>query len=87
MQVTVYTKDTYCSFCEKAKSLLTMKNIPFTELKLNEDFTRDTLVEAFPSAKTFPIIVVDGFNIGGYDQLVEHISKNADSRKFLSEGL
>ena len=85
MKVTLYTKDTYCSYCEKAKALLMMKNIAFTELKLNQDFTKDTLLEAFPSAKTFPVVVVDGFNIGGYEQLAEKIQEETDNRKFLTE--
>ena len=34
--ITIYTKD-YCPFCIKAKSLLTMKKIKFTEINLNEN--------------------------------------------------
>lgn len=83
--VVLYTKDN-CSYCMNAKSLLTNKNIPYKEMKLGEDFTRETLLEMFPEAKTFPVIVVDGFNIGGYVQLKEHIDSVSDSRKFLTEG-
>lgn len=85
MNVVVYTKEN-CSFCMSAKLLLTNKGIPFREQKLGEDFTRETLLEMFPSAKTFPVIVVDGFNIGGYQQLkekLEHTEK--ESSKFLIE--
>lgn len=82
--VVLYTKDN-CSYCVSAKTLLTAKNIPYTEQKLGEDFTRETLLEMFPEAKTFPVIVIDGFNIGGYAQLKEHIDTNNDSRKFLIE--
>ena len=31
------------------------------------------MVEEFPTARTFPQIVVSGNKIGGYDQLVKYI--------------
>ena len=59
----------------------------YTEYKIGEDFTRETLLEMFPEARTFPIIVVDGFNIGGYVQLKEKLESNStENRKFLIEG-
>lgn len=85
--VTVYTKEN-CSFCTKAKMLLSSKGIHYNELKLNEDFTRENLLELFPSAKTFPVIVIDGFNIGGYNQLEKLIlteQNENSSMKFLTE--
>ena len=86
MHVTIYSKDG-CSHCMSAKLLLTNKGIGFKEQKLGEDFTREALLEMFPSAKSFPIIVVDGFNIGGFSQLKEMLeSQTNDSKKFLIEG-
>jgi len=86
MNVIIYTKDA-CSYCTNAKLLLNSKGLSYTEYKLGEDFTRETLLEMFPEAKTFPIIVIDGFNIGGYIQLKEKLnSESNDSRKFLTEG-
>lgn len=85
MNVVLYTKES-CSFCMSAKILLTNKGIPFKEQKLGEDFTRETLLEMFPSAKSFPVIVIDGFNIGGYHQLKEKLEQsNNDTAKFLIE--
>lgn len=85
-RVTIYTKEN-CVFCTKAKMLLANKNINYNELKLNEDFTRESLLELFPSAKTFPVIVVDGFNIGGFDQLQMVLTEeNEKPKKFLTEG-
>jgi glutaredoxin-related protein len=52
---------------------------------LNEDFTREQLLELFPSVKTFPVIVVDGFNIGGFQQLKEMIETNNTTAKYLTE--
>lgn len=86
MHVVVYSKND-CIACTKAKMLLASKNISYTELKLNEDFTRETLLEQFPSAASFPIIVVDGFNIGGTEQLSKMINEQKEPLgKFLTEG-
>lgn len=83
--VEIWTRDS-CGYCTRAKQLLSSKNIPYTELKLNEDFTREILLEKFPTAKTFPVIVVDGFYIGGFTQLEEMVNEQRDGRKLLNEG-
>lgn len=85
--VTIYSKSD-CIHCTNAKMLLASRGINYTELKLNEDFSRENLLELFPSAKSFPVIVVDGFNIGGYEQLQQQLNENykPTSQKFLSEG-
>lgn len=85
-RVTVYTKQN-CVYCEKAKMLLINKGISYNELKLNEDFTRESLLELFPSVKSFPVIVVDGFNIGGCNELQLILNEETEkSKKFLTEG-
>lgn len=86
MNVILYTKDN-CSFCVSAKMLLANKGIPYTEQKLGQDFTRDTLLEMFPNARTYPVVVIDGFNIGGFDQLKEQLNNSGDSKKLLTEGV
>ena len=86
MNVILYTKD-HCTYCTNAKLLLTSKGISYEEKKLGEDFTRQTILEIFPDARSFPVIVMDGFNIGGYQQLKERLdSQPNDTRKFLAEG-
>ena len=37
--------------------------------KLGKDFDRETILEMFPDARTFPIITVDKAFIGGYNEL------------------
>lgn len=88
MQVVLYTKSN-CAYCNSAKMMLTSKNIPYTEQKLGEDFTRETLLELFPTASTFPVILVDGFNIGGFQELRKMLSESHDSptQKLLNEGI
>jgi len=85
MNVVIYSKEN-CSYCSKAKMLLTNRNIHYTELKLNEDFTRETLNDLYPSATSFPVIVVDGFNIGGYNELNNMLTEEIQkSQKLLME--
>ena len=85
MNVTIYSKDN-CSYCTSAKMLLSSKGIQYNEMKLNEDFTKESLQQLFPSATTFPVIVVDGFNIGGFTQLQKMINEQTTTTgKFLKE--
>ena len=35
---------------------------------LDEDFSREQLFEVFPTARTFPQIIVDGDKIGGFTE-------------------
>ena len=85
MNVTIYTKDN-CSYCTNAKALMSAKGIQYEEKKLGRDFTREFLLDWFPAAKTYPIIVVDGMNIGGYTQLKEMLENQAnDTRTLLNE--
>jgi glutaredoxin len=80
--IEIYSKDN-CPYCNKAKQLLTTMNIPFSEQKLDRDFTREILLERYPNAKTYPVVVVDGFHIGGYSQLVEKVNEQTSSTKQL----
>ena len=55
------------------EDLVQSKNLQFgmnvAKYKLDKDFTRTTLKEVFPNAKTFPVITVNGVYIGGYTEL------------------
>ena len=68
MEIILYSKDN-CAFCDKAKNLLKMKAIEFIEYKLDKDFNRDTLLELFPQARTFPVITLNKEYIGGFNEL------------------
>lgn len=70
-RVVVYTTD-FCGFCDRAKTLLAARRIPFREVWLpRTPEGRERLVEAAPSARSFPQIVIDGRAVGGYRELVE----------------
>ena len=67
MKVEIYSKPA-CPFCIQAKNLAEQKGYDLTYKMLNEDFTRDELFKVFPSARTFPQIIVDGKKIGGFKE-------------------
>jgi len=86
MAIELYSK-TNCSHCDQAKQLLRTHGKDYIEYKLDEDFTREILLSKFPEAKTFPVVVVDGFHIGGYQQLLQQLNEEtSDTRKVLLEG-
>lgn len=71
--IDIYTKFG-CPSCTWAKNLLQSKGIGFKEHRLGEDFAREFIIEHFPNAKTFPVVIVDGFNVGGYEGLQEYLT-------------
>ena len=85
MAIEIYTKDN-CPYCTSAKQLLGIHKKDYVEFKLGEDFTREILLSKFPEAKSYPVIVVDGFHIGGFDQLQRQLNEEiSDTRIVLSE--
>lgn len=64
-----------CSFCEKAKSLCEIRGFKYTYKTMGVDYTREELLEQFPTARTVPQIIVNGTKIGGYNELVNYIEE------------
>jgi len=64
-----------CPFCEQAKAFCEQNQLNFEYRELDIDFTREEVLENFPSAKTFPQIIVNGTKIGGYDKLKTYIEE------------
>ena len=62
-----------CSYCDKAKALLRSKSIVFEERKIGEQWTKEDLLAAVPTARTVPQIFIDGKLIGGYTELAKHL--------------
>lgn len=75
MKVEIYSKDN-CQFCDMAIRLAEFKGLETTIKKLDVDFNREQLLEQFPEARTFPIVLVDGANIGGYNEFTEYLKKD-----------
>lgn len=85
MAIEIYSKNN-CTYCDQAKMILKMHGKDFIEYKLDEDFTREILLSKFPEARSYPVVVLDGFNIGGFDQLKKHLTEEtSDHRKVLLE--
>ena len=80
MIIDIYGKDD-CPYCTKALRLAQgimedtaeQHNHTINYYKLDRDFTREELFEKFPTARTFPQIMVDNTIIGGYDQFNSYI--------------
>jgi glutaredoxin len=57
-----------------AKNLLKQKDIPFEEKKIGEGYTKEELLEAIPSARIVPQIILNGEFIGGFNELKRKLS-------------
>lgn len=73
-QITLYSKKN-CGYCIKAKNLLEILGLEYTEKKF-EDFSNvEKLIEDIgKSVKSMPQIKINGELIGGYNQLVEYLA-------------
>ncbi|MBI3775657.1 MAG: glutathione S-transferase N-terminal domain-containing protein [Gammaproteobacteria bacterium] len=70
-RVKIYSTGT-CPFCDKAKALLKKWQIPFDEVRIDQDQAGlREMLEVTNHARTVPQIVVDGKAIGGLDDLTE----------------
>ena len=67
MKVEIYSKP-QCPFCVQAKALAEREGYELTYKMLDEDSDRETLMETFPGARTFPQIILDGEKIGGFTE-------------------
>ena len=71
--IEIYGK-TQCPFCQLAKQLCERKGYDYVYKQLGTDFTREEMMEQFPTARTFPQILIDGEAIGGYDNFTDWAS-------------
>ena len=72
MKATVWSKNS-CPFCIQAKALLKQKGIEFEERNIEQDWSREQLLEAVPAARTLPQIFLDDKLIGGFTELRQHL--------------
>jgi glutaredoxin len=71
MKFTIYGKQD-CEYCDKARRLLKSKNLAFTYLQLDRDYTIDDLW-AKVKFTTYPQIFMNDYHIGGYEKLFKYI--------------
>ncbi len=74
MKAIVWSKD-QCPYCDQAKALLNQQGVPFEERKIGDGYTREELLEAVPTARTVPQIIIHGKSIGGFTELRKYIDE------------
>ena len=65
--VTIYTTG-WCPYCQRAKHLLTQKNVPFKEIEVDEGNLREEMA-ARSGRRTVPQIFIGDRHVGGCDDL------------------
>lgn len=73
MQATIYSNIS-CAQCDAAKQLLKSRNIPYYDLLIGRDVTREEVVRQFPNVRQVPIVLIDGAFIGGANELRTYLS-------------
>lgn len=84
MKIDIYGRAN-CGFCERAKTLLTNRRLPFNYYQLDEHFNREFIRKNFPTMFTFPVILIDGRLVGGYTDLVEEAAEPNFGKSLLQE--
>jgi len=69
-KVEIYTKS-YCPYCSRAKELLRIKEVAFTEYDVTSDPVKEQEMRNRSGRETVPEIFVDGKLLGGCDDLFE----------------
>ena len=69
-KITVYSTEP-CSFCERAKQLLRIRELDFVEVNLAKDPVRRAQLVEETGMLSFPQIVVGDVVVGGFQQLVQ----------------
>lgn len=65
----IYSKTT-CSFCVRAKELLSSKKLEYLEKNIEIPEYKAELLALYPTVKTVPQIYLENKHIGGYEDLV-----------------
>ena len=69
-KITVYSTEP-CSFCLRAKELLTLRELPFEEINLAKDPAGRMELVQRTGMLSFPQIVIDGEVLGGFQELAQ----------------
>lgn len=84
--IIIYTLN-YCPYCKKAVEFFKERNIPFEEIDVtyDEEIMSERIKNMFHIEKelTFPQIVIDKQNIGGYSDLMQ-LEEEGQLEKLLS---
>jgi len=66
--VTLYVSD-WCPYCERAKSLLTQKQVVFDEINVDDDAKFREEMTARSNRNTVPQVFIGDKHVGGCDDL------------------
>ncbi len=69
-QVVIY-RTRFCSYCLRAKRLLSKKGIEFREIHIDNNRRLRAEMERLSGRSTVPQIFIDEQHIGGYDDMAE----------------
>jgi glutaredoxin 3 len=69
-KVEIYTKS-YCPYCKRAKELLRIKGVAFTEHDVTTDPVKEQEMRSRSGRETVPEIFVDDNLLGGCDDLFD----------------
>ncbi len=68
-RILIYTSD-FCSYCTRAKNLLTKKGVDFEEVWLDRADMRSRMdLVQLTGRYTVPQILIDDTPVGGYDEI------------------
>lgn len=71
----IYTKPD-CPYCSLAKDFMKGMDIQYIESVVGEDVLWEDVVAAVPGVKTVPQIWINGYHVGGYDDLIKWAEEN-----------
>jgi glutaredoxin 3 len=69
LEVIMYSRSSFCSFCERAKALLSHKGIPFREIDVESDPTLRQEMLTRSGRRTVPQIFIGARYVGGFEEL------------------
>ncbi|HYA09375.1 MAG TPA: glutaredoxin domain-containing protein [Gaiellaceae bacterium] len=67
-RIEMYTTE-WCGYCVRAKAFLDARQLPYDEIRLDDDPAFRQRLLDLTGGWTVPQILVDGRPIGGYDEL------------------
>lgn len=81
MQITVYSKP-QCVWCARIKAEFRDRGWDFTDLTLDEDYTKDDLIKLIGPDKprTVPQVVIDNQLIGTHDETMKWLKEYDEHR-------
>jgi glutaredoxin 3 len=68
-KITVYTTEP-CSFCTRAKQLLTTRELSFDEVNLSKDPEGRAALSQLTGMMSFPQVIIGTETVGGFIELV-----------------